>query len=442
MLISERVAGTRNACSVTQECSPEALEWLKPDGMRDFLPRRTGFLTGLWLALMATAFAAPLYQVVEIGVLEGTPGSLNDSSYGQSVNNAGQVVGGISVNFSSRAVIFQGGVLSYLGTKADAGNKNPNCISGNGTVAGSASSVGFTFQGGSYTPLSGSALYSINNSGTFAGSQGNFAAFGSGTTFTPIMPATGQPAFGGGVARAINNTGQIVGEFNRAPPGVSKTGFYRNGGDPVLIPPPANYDLALPYDINASGAFAGEAIGTGFDDAFYCPGVGQPIQILPRKAGWSSARASALSDGGSVVGLGGGTGFLYQGGTMYSLSEIVDASGSDWTFEAAYDISPDGRYITGVGYHGAYRRGFLLIPPVQTAPVIVAIEKSGSVLTVDFKASPGVTGWKIRGSADLASFPADLNPSATITEPSAGNYRAVVTLNTPPDHYFLRVESP
>jgi hypothetical protein len=42
----------------------------------------------------------------------------------------------------------------------------------------------------------------------------------------------------------------------------------------------------------------------------------------------------------------------------------------------------------------------------------------------------------------LESFPADLTSSSTITEPTAGNYRAQVTVPGAPASYFLRLTTP
>ena len=395
-------------------------------------------MSGLCLVVSGAldlAAAAPLYEVVEIPVINGAPGNLIDGSSGQSVNNSGTVVGSFSLQAGGAwGIIFQDGVVNYLGTKDDALRRSPNWISGNGRIAGADSSKGFTFQGSAYTFLpSETKLQAINDNGTYVGSSGNFAAWGSGTTLNLILPVTGQPAFEGGYAWAINGAGQMVGEFNRAPAGTFKTGFYRNGGDPLLITPPGDYDSALPVDINASGAFAGSLYGSiSNSNAFYCPGIGQQLQIIP------SFRPAALADDGSMV----GGSRLYQGGTFYQLSQIVNGTGSGWTFESAYDISPDGRFITGVGYKDSFRRGFLLKPVTAAAPVITAITRNGAACTIDFKGTAGTTGWKIRGSTDLASFPTDLTSASTITEPTAGNYRAVVAVPANPARYFLRVETP
>lgn len=402
------------------------------------LPLRGGALvTSLCVVTGALDLAdsAPVYEVIEIPVLSGTPGSFIDASSGQSVNNAGTVVGSFSLQAGGAwGLIFQNGVTSYLGAKDDALRRYPNWISSNGRVAGSDSSKGFSFLSSTYTLLAtNTKLNAINDNGVFVGSSGNYAAWGSGITLTTIMPVSGQPAFEGGVLRAINNAGQMIGEFNRPPSGAYKTGIYRNGSDPILITPPGGYVSALPNDINASGAFAGQ-LYTEFSgsDGFYCPGIGQTLQVI------ASFVPTAVADDGSMIG---GT-RLYQGGTSYQLSQIVNATGTGWTFEAAYDISPDARFITGVGYKNGYRRGFLMRPVSAAAPVITAITRNGATCTIDFNGTAGTTGWKIRGSTSLASFSIDLTSASTITEVTAGNYRAVVTVPANPARYFLRVETP
>jgi hypothetical protein len=405
--------------------------------MITFCPGRAYVALSICLALATRiTTAAPLFEVVEIPVIDGTPGSFDDVSSGECVNNNGTVAGVSSptVGGGTYGITFQNGVSSYLGSRSEALRRFPGWITQNGLIAGSETSRGFIFQGNAFTFLAANTrLNAINDNGLFGGSSGGFAAYGSGTTLSLILPVTGQPAFQGGVVWALNNAGQMVGEFNLAPAGAFKTGFYRSGGDPILITPPANYDSALPADINESGAFIGALYGTiSNGNAFYCPGIGQPLQIIP------NFRATSLSDDGTIVG---GT-RMYQNGTIYQLSQIVNGTGNGWSFVSIFDISPNGRYITGMGRRNGFQRGFLLRPVSIAPPVITATARNGAVFTIDFTGTPGQTGWKIKGSTNLESFPADLTSSSTITEPIAGNYRAQVTVPGAPASYFLRLTTP
>lgn len=408
-------------------------------------PRSARAIVLASLLPVSLATAAPVFEVVDLGLVPGAIPA-TDISSGQSVNNSGVVVGSSTQNSSSGfAVISENGAYAFLGTRDEALRRAPVKINGSGSVAGYSSSQGWTFQGGTYTMLAApSRLSDMNDSGAFCGTKGSYPAYGSGTTLTEIMPAPGQPAFGGGIAEAINNAGQIVGLFSQPPSGAVHTGFYLGGPGalPQLILPLAGYTMMSPTAINASGAFAGDAIGGITNEGFYCAGIGQALQIIPRRGDMSYARVNAMADDGSIIGPTNGGGYLYQGGIMYRLTEIVNASAAGWVFDAAYAISPDARYITGIGYKNGLRRGFLLRPPSPAAPSITATTKSGNTLTIDFKGSPGLTGWKLRGSTDLVTFPVDLTPNATITEPTAGNYRAILNLTTTPARYFFRIETP
>ncbi len=72
---------------------------------------------------------------------------------------------------------------------------------------------------------------------------------------------------------------------------------------------------------------------------------------------------------------------------------------------------------------------------------ITGTAKSGASFTIDFTAAAGLTGWQVKGSANLETFPDDLTAVTTFTELTPGNYRAVVDVtNAPAFRYFMRIE--
>ncbi|MEM9236130.1 MAG: fibronectin type III domain-containing protein, partial [Verrucomicrobiota bacterium] len=71
---------------------------------------------------------------------------------------------------------------------------------------------------------------------------------------------------------------------------------------------------------------------------------------------------------------------------------------------------------------------------------LVSFTGNGSTGTITFKGTPGVSTWKVMGSADLATFDIDETSNAVITEISPGVYTAVLDFTGYPAAYFLRIE--
>lgn len=81
--------------------------------------------------------------------------------------------------------------------------------------------------------------------------------------------------------------------------------------------------------------------------------------------------------------------------------------------------------------------GVAAVPQIRLGNVT----RSGSSLTIEFFSDPGLTGWVIKGSATLQTWPDTLTGVSVITEPTPGSYRAAVNLDgTPSAAYFLRIE--
>ena len=77
-----------------------------------------------------------------------------------------------------------------------------------------------------------------------------------------------------------------------------------------------------------------------------------------------------------------------------------------------------------------------------TTPVVITrYERQGANHTLDFNGPAGRTNWTFRGSANLTDFSIDHTGSATLTEPSAGVYRAVLNLPAiSATRYFFRIQ--
>jgi hypothetical protein len=79
--------------------------------------------------------------------------------------------------------------------------------------------------------------------------------------------------------------------------------------------------------------------------------------------------------------------------------------------------------------------GLLGNPPVD----VLSTGLVESLLTVQFRSLPGLSGWSVRGGPDLRDFPDTLTQFLSITESSPGQYTAIIDLGTKfPENYFLQ----
>ena len=130
---------------------------------------------------------------------------------------------------------------------------------------------------------------------------------------------------------------------------------------------------ALGNAINDTGAVAGYSYfpfghshPTLWDGA--APHAALDLGLLP---GMSDGTANAINAAGQVVGQCGNTGadsraFVYSGGTLQDLNDLLDASGTGWVLSSAAAINDQGQ-IAGWGVHDGAGRAFLLTPAAPTA---------------------------------------------------------------------------
>ena len=202
-----------------------------------------------------------------------------------------------------------------------------------------------------------------------------------------------------------------------------------------------------PKAINQLGAFTGDVTGPQ-TRAFVCGGVSSNVTVLPLVGNWTYSSSVDISDDGTVLGYGGTgtgitTGFLYQGGQMYLIPNVVNGTAQGWIFDDVHSISPNGKYITGTGRFGGQYRAFLLtaINPGEYI-VITKASVSGTNFIMDFASDVGVTGWQIKASVDLKNFTINKTADSVITETFPGVYHVVVNITGAPSSYFFRIEKP
>jgi hypothetical protein len=79
-------------------------------------------------------------------------------------------------------------------------------------------------------------------------------------------------------------------------------------------------------------------------------------------------------------------------------------------------------------------------PTVVAGIQVTGVSRSGNTFIIRFASTAGLTGWRIKGSTDLLSFPVDETVTTVVTEIDPGQYEAAVDVTGDPPTYFLRVE--
>ncbi len=296
------------------------------------------------------------------------------------IGNQGHVVGEWCVDSWSRGYIWEAGTTTDLG-HLGGGGCFPMAVNGSGQVTGKShvdfdTVHAFRWEGGVMTPLGtlpgastdSSAGIDINAGGVVVGYSYDASGYVRpctwvGTTITDLGTLGGDD----GIARGVNDSGQVVGEADVA------SGDYHA----FLWLPAAAY--GLPAGMNDLGTFGGEsskALGVnnqgqiigGLVDmsGYWQPWIWELGSItLLGGLGGTYTSPQDINNLGQVVG-GSGTAtddwhaFLWEGGTMHDLNDYIPG-GSGWVLETACGINDDG-WIVGYGTYGSETRGFLLTP--------------------------------------------------------------------------------
>jgi probable HAF family extracellular repeat protein len=204
---------------------------------------RSCVLLALLLGASHSLVASAVYSVTDLGNLGGS------YSYGNAINNTGQVTGYSDTPSGNHAFLFSNGQMTDLGTLAGFTQSAGNGINNAGQVTGSSNNFGvfsghaFLYSNGQMTDLgtldaSGSPnAYSygnaINNAGQITGVS--TTSSGSGHAFLYIngqMTDLGTPANfeGSSEGTAINDAGQVTGSLNSGPgPGRTFAFVYSQG---------------------------------------------------------------------------------------------------------------------------------------------------------------------------------------------------------------------
>jgi len=351
------------------------------------------------LASLPDVAAGQTYRATDLGTLGGS------STYGQAINNAGQVVG-YSTNAAGthRAFLWSGGALSDLGTLGGSSGKafginNSGQVVGSSALPGNSASHATLWTNGTITDLgtlipppndagAGSQANAINDAGQVVGAADSCTSPGrcdiarhafihAGGVMTDIGTSSQNGLSGwGSAATAINNAGQITGHvfFETGMPTVvfwssSTSAFVSLFGAGPLRPGGADINGV---GINSAGQVVATALGAVGVDSFHAlmwdRGAITDLGALygsceigpPCRSG-----AIAINASGQVVGFVGrrqGTGpvapdyadnraALWSNGGVFDLNTLLDPGSpiSPYVLRYASAINDSG-LIVAVGY--------------------------------------------------------------------------------------------
>lgn len=314
-----------------------------------------------------TASSSFYYSVIGLGTLGGDFSEAND------LNDAGQVVGGSTINnpnFTRHAFLWDNGTMTDLGTL---GGKSSHAhgINNQGQVVGN-SDTSDDFDGGArhaflwnnntmtaLGTLGGkfSFAFDINDTGQVVGnastSSGTHAFLWENGTMADLSPLVGDKHSD---AKSINNAGQVVGIS--AVGDLSSRAFLWDKGKMTQLG-----DSSVAHSINEKGQVVGSLRTNGMNQHAVLWDNGTMLDL--GTLGGSRSEAYDINDAGKVVGYAymsnqASHAFIWKDGKMFDLNNLLPPN-SGWTLTSAKAINNNGQ-IVGSGVFNNQGRAFLLTP--------------------------------------------------------------------------------
>jgi len=313
-------------------------------------------------------FSALCYAVTDLGALNG------ETSYATSINNSGQVVGYSNCDGYNHAFLWQNGAIRDLGTLGGASSYAYG-INNVGTIVGCADNgIGiphaFIYNGAmqdpsSYMPSVFSTAYGVNDCGQVVG-EGNFDSIhgyaysysGSGIVTEDNVLSV---VIGSGVARGVNNNGQVVGTsyengqaFLRSGSQMQNLGTLGGGGSQA-------------YAVNNNGNVVGHSANSSGNDRAFIWQNSSGMKELGAISSNAPSYAVAINNNNQVVGhsytaTGEEHAFLWhENSGIQDLNNLISPY-SGWTLNKASSINGLGQIVgTGKNAEGK-EHAFLLTP--------------------------------------------------------------------------------
>lgn len=336
----------------------------------------------LGLLLSASNSNADTYTATALGTIGGS------FSFAYAINNNSQVTGdSYNANGHRHATLWINGTpydLGIFSTNTTDTQSQSYAINSLGQIAGTSvveSHQGFSggtqaafwnnsvitnlgsLGGATATYLAYSFAYGINNGGQVVGysqmipnGSGNHATLWSGGVMTDL----GTLITGGtSQARAINDSGQIVGWANTAPPGYNHAVLWSNG---VMTDLGTLGGHSYAYAINNNGQIVGNS-SSPYHATLWSNGV---ITDLGTVAGGNWSEAYAINNSGQVVGYSqtstGQRATLWSNGSAVDLNTLVTL-GNGVILNEAHGINDAGQIVAnGRNASGTIQSAYLLSP--------------------------------------------------------------------------------
>jgi len=263
--------------------------------------------------------------IVSLGVLSGTTSSVGLACSSDSLTVVGFCTGGAA----TKAFRFAGGVMSDIGLPPVAGaNRSiPQAVSFDGSVT-----AGVVFSG------------AIRRGWRLIGSTYTVINAPAGGTYLDVRGMSGD-----GTA--------IIGETDQAG---APVGFVWAAGTTTLLPTPPTATGAAARSASLTGQTIAGTARIGGNDRAVVWRSGVPSLLPAINPTDLICRANAVSADGSIIG--GDSGGVNAGenraciwtvdGAVYAVADLLSIRGvmmNDWTLYSVNSVTPDGRFVSGLG---------------------------------------------------------------------------------------------
>jgi probable HAF family extracellular repeat protein len=354
-------------------------------------------LLSLFLGALSNQAQSVLYSVTVLGTLPG-----GTFSRATAINNSGEVVGFASIDDhgDTRAFCYSNGIMTDLGMLPGSTSSYAEGINSAGQIAGytvdtNGNFHAFLYSNGAMTDLGvltnsqNSMATGINSGGQVVGYAWTSSIFKHGFLYTSgAMVDLGALNPAASAAYGINDDGQIVGYSAVNSNGLEQAVLF-SGGTITNLGGLVAGQSSCANAINHGGQVVGYAVGSnGIVHPFrYDHGQMTDLGMPP---GASACQATGINASGQVVGFANAASslvFLYAGGTMTDVSQLIPSTYSSWTLDGIPAGINDSGQIACTGFNGLADLA-LLLTPVSVKIIAADIMSSNVVLScstaVDF----------------------------------------------------------